>query len=164
MTDRDVEDLLEVQSRSYRDAGEALRRSWPEEDALDREGLAALLGDLRYAVLATARPDGRPHASPVAYSVADAAFWVATVAGVRLRNVRATPWASLVVSEGQDAGAHRALTAEGAARLHEGRAFDSTRERLDERWRVRHGRVPDWAVAFIELEPRRVFSHGRRRA
>lgn len=84
---------------------------------------------------------------------------MATVDGLRLRNLRATPWASLVLSEGQREGAHRALTAEGPVRLHEGAAFVAARRRLDEGWAGRHEHPPDWAVALIELRPERVFSH-----
>jgi hypothetical protein len=33
------------------------------------------------------------------------------------------------------------------------------RERLDMRWRTRHGQAPDWAVALIELRPERILSY-----
>jgi hypothetical protein len=161
VTDDDLEGLLDIQRRSYRSAGEGIRTSWPEKDALDRPRLARLLSDLRYGVLATARPDGRPHAAPVAFSYEDGAFWVASVEGLRLRNLRTTPWASLVISEGQDGGSHRALTAEGPVRVHEQAGFATVRDRLDARWRARHGRAPDWAAVFIELVPERVFSYAQ---
>ena len=162
MTDEDVEALLEAQRRSYEQAGEALRRSWPPEDALDAEELRGIFTDLVYGVLATARPDGRAHASPVAFSVEGGAFWIATVLGVRVRSLRAVPWASFVLSEGQREGAHRALTAEGPVRLHEDADFASARARLDDDWVRRHGHAPDWASAFVELRPERVFSHRSR--
>jgi hypothetical protein len=95
MSDDDLEGLLEIQRRSYQPAREGIRKSWPEEDALDRPRLARLLERLRYGVLATARPDGRAHAAPVAFSHED-------------------------------------------------------------------GGMPDWATAFIELAPTRVFSHASR--
>ena len=162
MTDEDVEALLEAQRRSYEQAGEALRRSWPPEDALDAEELRGIFTDLVYGVLATARPDGRAHASPVAFSVDGGAFWIATVLGLRVRSLRAVPWASFVLSEGQREGAHRALTAEGPVRLHEDADFASARARLDDDWARRHGHAPDWASAFVELRPERVFSHRSR--
>ena len=162
MTGEDVEALLEAQRRSYERAGEALRRSWPPEDALGADELRGILADLVYGVLATARPDGRAHASPVAFSVEGGAFWIATVGGFRVRNLRAVPWASLVLSEGQREGAHRALTAEGPARLHEDADFATARARLDDDWARRHEHPPDWAPAFIELRPERVFSHRSR--
>jgi nitroimidazol reductase NimA-like FMN-containing flavoprotein (pyridoxamine 5'-phosphate oxidase superfamily) len=162
VTDEDVAALLEAQRRSYERAGDGLRRSWPPERALGPDELRSILADLVYGVLATARPDGRAHASPVAFSVAAGAFWIATVRGVRLRNLRAVPWASFVLSEGQREGAHRALTAEGPVRLHENADFGSARARLDEDWARRHGHPPDWASAFVELRPERVFSHRSR--
>jgi hypothetical protein len=64
-----------------------------------------------------------------------------------------------VLTDGQRTGRHSALTAEGPVTLHEGVAFDVVRERLDERWRTRHGQTPDWAVAFIELRPGRILSY-----
>ena len=87
---------------------------------------------------------------------------MATVEGVRLRNLRSTPWASLVGSEGQGEETHRALSVEGATTLHEAGAFRGVREWLDRRWSERHSHAPDWAVAFVELKPERVFSHDPR--
>jgi Pyridoxamine 5'-phosphate oxidase len=163
VTDADLDALLAVQSRSYRAAGEGLRRSWPETDALDRYGLRALIGDVHYGVLATSRPDGRAHATPVAYSLAESALWIGSVEGRRLANLRETPWGSLVVFDGGH-GEHRALTAEGPVTIHEGDAFAVVRARLDGEWAERHGHPPDWAVALLELRPERAFSHGPRSA
>lgn len=163
MTDLDLDALLAVQSRSYLVAGEGLKRSWPETDALDRDGLRALLADVHYGVLATSRADGRAHATPVAFSVADRAFWIGSVEGRRLSNLRAMPWGSLVVFDGSR-GEQRALTAEGAVEIHEGEGYAAARARLDHDWAVRHGHEPDWAAAMLELLPERVFSHGPRGA
>ena len=78
-------------------------------------------------------------------------------------NVRARPWASLVVMEGDAPGSadptHRALTAEGAVVLHEGSDFRRALAAVERRWVARHGRAPDWAVALLELRPERVFSY-----
>jgi hypothetical protein len=60
--------LAEIQRQSYRNARTGLRGSWPERQALDADGLAALLDRHRYCVLATARADGRAHAAPVAFA------------------------------------------------------------------------------------------------
>ena len=150
-----------LQRRSYAAASEGLRAAWPERQALRVAGLTGLLGRHRYCVLATARPDGRAHAAPVAFAFVEGAFWIATVEGLRLRNLRASPWASLVVMEGEadegEAGApHRALTAEGSVALH---GVDVVWPRLEAVWLARHGHAPDWATAFAELRPSRVFSH-----
>lgn len=153
--------MIEIQRRSYASATPGLRAAWPERQALDAEGLDALLCRHKYCVLATARPDGRAHAAPVAFAVVDGAFWIATVEGLRLRNLRARPWASLVVMEGDadegEAGdPHRALTAEGPVELHE---VAAVWPRLEAEWLARHDHPPDWAEAFVELRPARVFSH-----
>ncbi len=157
----EVEPLLVVQRESYATATKGFRAAWPEAQTLDAQGMAALLDVHRYCVLATARADGRAHAAPVAFVVAQGAFWIATVEGLRLRNLRANPWASLVVMEGDaDEGEtgtpHRALTAEGPVGLHDVEAAYEPIERL---WLERHHDPPTWATAFIELRPQRIFSH-----
>jgi Pyridoxamine 5'-phosphate oxidase len=165
VTREDAERLAEIQRTSYA-AARRVQASWPARQALDADGLARLLDECRYAVLATGRSDGRPHAAPVAFVVHDGAFWIATVAGLRLRNLRAVPWASLVVMVGQgdehERGPeppHRAVTAEGPVTLHEGDAFAAAYGTLRREWRRRHSHDPDWAKAFLALRPERVFSY-----
>jgi nitroimidazol reductase NimA-like FMN-containing flavoprotein (pyridoxamine 5'-phosphate oxidase superfamily) len=162
----DADALAGVQRRSYAAAGASIRRSWPERQALDSGRLARFLDGRRYGVLATTRRDGRAHATPVAYLVSSGAFWIGTVAGLRLQNLRATPWASLVVMAGErDEGEpgvgelHVAVTAEGPVSLHEETAFDDAYAPLADDWVRRHGHAPDWAEALIELRPERLFSH-----
>lgn len=163
----DAESLASIQRRSYSAASAGFRAGWPQRQALDADGLAAFLGRRRYGVLATGRADGRPHAAPVAFTVHAGAFWIATVDGLRLRNLRATPWGSLVVMEGErdedepvDMGVpHVALTAEGPVVLYEGEAMASVFRPLVEPWQRRHGHPPDWAAALVELRPERIFSH-----
>jgi hypothetical protein len=159
----DVEELLAIQRSSYEAATPDFRASWPEADALSRDGLVALLERHPYCVLATSRADGRAHAAPVAFVVHDGAFWFATVAGLRLRNLAACPWAALVVMEGnadvgEDGQAHRALTAEGPVSLHE---IDDWRL-FEPEWLGRHTDPPTWASALVELRPKRLFSHAAR--
>jgi Pyridoxamine 5'-phosphate oxidase len=156
----DVEGLLAIQRSSFQRATPAFRRGWPESDALTHDGLAALLERHLYCVLATSRADARAHAAPVAYVVHEGAFWFATVAGLRLQNLVAHPWAALVVMEGEadvgEAGQpHIALTAEGPTKLHEigdWRLFENE-------WLRRHTDPPTWAAALVELRPERLFSH-----
>jgi hypothetical protein len=162
----DAAALVEIQRQSYARVTGALRSAWPQEQALDEAGMRSLLGRRRYCVLATAREDGRPHASPVAFLVARGGFWFGTVAGLRLRNLHAVPWASVVVMEGErdadEEGSglpHRALTAEGPTTLHEGAARERALAPLRDAWIARHHSEPDWAVALVELRPERLFSH-----
>ena len=158
-----VDDLLVVQRSSYEVATPSFRSAWPEANALGRGELAALLGRHRYCVLATSRADGRAHAAPVAFVVHDGAFWFATVAGLRLRNLAAHPWAALVVMEGDadvgEAGQpHVALTAEGPVTLH---AIDDWHS-FETEWLRRHTDPPTWAKALVELRPERLFTHAAR--
>jgi len=163
----DLEALLALQRASFSTARRSVLRGWPEEQALDAEGLAELLAR-RYCVLATGRADGRPQAMPVAFLVAESAFWFGTGTGGRLRNLRALPWCSVVVMVGErDVGEsegepHRVVAAEGPVRLHEGEALTGARSRLDAAWSRKHRQPPDWAAALIELRPERLFSHGAR--
>ena len=114
-------------------------------------------------MLATTRLDGRAHAAPVGFIVHDGAFRFATVAGLRLRNVTAHPWAALTIMEGDaDSGEegqpHIALTAEGDVTVHEPGRWDLFKGE----WLRRHGDPPTWAAAILELRPVRLFSHAAR--
>jgi nitroimidazol reductase NimA-like FMN-containing flavoprotein (pyridoxamine 5'-phosphate oxidase superfamily) len=149
------EALFAVQQASYRRADGALRGSWPEERAMGLAELEAFLGERRYCVLATTTGQGHAQARPVAFAVVAGAFWFATVAGGRLRNLERTPWASVVVSEG-DIDRHRAVTADGPVTI-----TGQPAERVLDAWAARLGSQPDWAQAWIELRPERLFSYTR---
>ncbi len=73
--------LVEIQERSYDRASPGLRESYPRYLAMDSLRLAAFLNEKCYAVLATGRCDGRPHAAPISFSVWAGSFWVASVEG-----------------------------------------------------------------------------------
>ena len=155
---REAKRLIAVQDTSYDKAGGSIQRSWPKRTAMDAETLAGFLERKRYAILATVRPDGRPQAAPVAFHVSGGAFWIATVAGARVRNLKASPHAALVISEGER-GNHRAVRVEGPVTLHEEEALAAVRKKLDAAWEERQGAVPDWAAAFIELQPESIYSY-----
>lgn len=157
MTD-DVRPLIEVQARSYDRADASLRESYPRAAAMDLPRMAAFLDRKRYAVLATGRPDGRPHAAPIAFGVWRGAFWIATVRGARLRNLRARSYASIVITDGDDRPRHRAVIAEGPVVIHEGAGPGAMDAGFGETWRLRFGNDPAWAAALLELRPERVFS------
>ena len=151
MIDADL--LAQIQEASYGQAASGLRRSWPKGSAMGATQLATFLTDHQYCVLATTTPDGRPQARPVAFTVSGSSFWFATVAGGRLRNVEHTPWVSLVVAEG-DRGSHRAVVADGQARV-----VAQPAEKLLAAWDERHGSRADWAAAWFEVQPARLFSY-----
>jgi len=153
----DVRTLIEIQERSYERAGPGLRESFPRSVAMDASRMAQFLDSKRYAVLATGRRDGRPHAAPIAFSCWRGAFWIATVEGARLRNLRARPYASIVISDGDERPRHRAVIAEGPVTVNDGAAGPAA-PGFAEDWRMRHGGDPTWAAAMLELRPERVFS------
>jgi nitroimidazol reductase NimA-like FMN-containing flavoprotein (pyridoxamine 5'-phosphate oxidase superfamily) len=150
--------LVAIQDESYEKAGGSIRSSWPQRTAMNAQALAGFLERKRYAILATVRPDGRPQAAPVAFHVSGGAFWIATVAGARVRNLQASPHAALVISEGER-GNHRAVRVEGSVSLHEDEALAAVRKKLDSAWEERQGSTPEWAAAFIELRPETLYSY-----
>ena len=158
MRPEDAAAFVEIQERSYARASPSILTSYPHNRAMDGPRLAAVLDGKRYAVCATARQDGRPQASPVAFIIWNEGFWFASVRGARLRNLRSRPYASVVIMEGEGP-AHRAVIAEGPAVLHEVRTAGPLTEGFRERWMDRHGTVPSWAVALIEIRPDRLFSY-----
>jgi nitroimidazol reductase NimA-like FMN-containing flavoprotein (pyridoxamine 5'-phosphate oxidase superfamily) len=145
--------LGRLQEASYDRAARAIRNSWPREAAMTPAQLAAFLGERRYCVLATTTARDRAQARPVAFTVAAATFWFATVAGARLRNVRRTPWASLVVADGEG-DSHRAVIADGPAAIAK-----QPPESLLALWEARHGSRAAWASAWFTVEPERLFSY-----
>jgi hypothetical protein len=107
----DVEGLVRVQEASYVRADGALRGSWPPESAMDADELSSFLDERRYCILATTTADGHAQARPLGFAVVGESFWFATVAGGRLRNLRRTPWPSVVVADGEGER-HRAVAAD----------------------------------------------------
>ncbi|MFP5022425.1 pyridoxamine 5'-phosphate oxidase family protein [Pseudonocardia phyllosphaerae] len=64
--------------------------------------------------LATVRPDGSPHVTPVWFVFDDGTWWIGCNAGsVKVRNCRDQPMVSLALDDGR-----RPVVAEGAVRVH----------------------------------------------
>lgn len=141
-----AERLEALLDESWAGAGRATATSFPPERRVGGERLAAWLTGHRYAVLATTRPDGRPHAAPVSYHLTDdATFWLPTAGGaVRLRNLTAQPWASLVVTEGED-DEHVVAIAEGPTET-----YDTAPDGIA---------AIEWAAAWVALRPVRLLSY-----
>ena len=154
-------ELADVQEESYKHASKTTLEAYPESKAMDSNELKEFLSKKIYAVLATTRPDGRAHATPIAFFFWNNSFWIASVEGTRLRNLRKNPWASIVIFEGEPPKKHQAVMAEGQVIIHEGdmmREILSVQEFSDLATK-KYGRAPDWASAFVELEPKRIFSY-----
>jgi nitroimidazol reductase NimA-like FMN-containing flavoprotein (pyridoxamine 5'-phosphate oxidase superfamily) len=148
-----VSTFAAIQDASYTHAGDALRGSWPHDKAMSAEALASFLDDRRYCVLATTTTRGHAQARPVGFAVFDGSFWFATVEGGRLQNVRRTPWVSVVVTEGEGK-AHRAVAADGPVTV-----VDRPPADVLAAWEARFGSRAEWASAWFELRPKRLFSY-----
>lgn len=145
--------LHAVQEASYRRASGGILSSWPPEHALGAVELEAFLAERRYCVLATSTRRARPQARPVAFIPFGDALWFATGASGRLKNLERTPWASVVVSEGER-DQHRALVADGPLTI-----AAAPPEGLLHAWEGRFGTRAEWAAAWLELRPERVYSY-----
>ena len=148
--------LAGLQEASHARADRALRASWPDERTIDAAELGAFLAERTYCVVATATERGRAQARPVGFVVLDGAFWLATVEGGRLRNLRREPWLSLVVSEGEGEE-HRAVVADGPVSIDE-----RPPDQVLALWEQRIGSRAEWAAAWLELRPARLYSYARR--
>lgn len=120
---------------------------------MDAAQLRAFLDQHHYCVLATTTARGRAQARPLAFTVVGASLWFASVAGSRLRNLQRMPWASVVVAEG-DRGSHRAVIVDGPAVV-----AAQPPQTLRDLWEARHGSRADWASAWFEIQPARLFSY-----
>ena len=154
-------DLTEIQEWSYAQASKSLLESYPKSQAMNTSELNEFLNRKIYSVLATTRPGGRAHATPVGFLLWRNAFWIASIEGTRTRNLRNQPWGSIVIIEGEPPRKHQAVIAEGPVQLHEGSEMKAILEKQEFTglWEKKLGRKPDWASVLIELKPERLFSY-----
>src|ERR1700685_2541932 len=95
------EELGALQDQTFAAATSATTGSFPPERRLSAAQLAAYLDRRAFAVIGSSRPDGRPHAAMSSYVRQGRDFWLPTVGGsVRERNVRAQPWLTMTITEG----------------------------------------------------------------
>jgi general stress protein 26 len=150
-----AEFLDDLQERSFGSAGDATRTAYPASNRMLGLQIADYLARRKYLVLATARPDGRPHAAMSSYVLSGRGFWLPTDAGTaRVRNLEANPRASLVVTEGEESH-HIVVLAEGSTELVAG---DEASEG-GSAWRAKFGRHPEWASTWINIVPDKLFSY-----
>jgi hypothetical protein len=143
-------ELESLQEQTFGRATKATAESYPPEHRLTGAQLAAYLDRRAFAVIGSARPDGRPHAAMSSYVRRAATFWLPTVAGsVRERNVRNRPWLTLVVTEG-DRGEHVVVIIEGpAAAVPPGEVPGDVRDAV----------TGDWVGTWLRLEAASVLSY-----
>lgn len=136
--------LGRLQDETFAGASEATATSYPPERRLSSADLDSVLAAHRYAVVASSRPSGRPHATPVSYVMHGDEVWLPTVAGsVRARNVASSPWLVLVLTEGEG-DSHLAVILEGPASVEA-----SPPEGVER---------PEWATEWIVLRPSKVLT------
>jgi Pyridoxamine 5'-phosphate oxidase len=147
------DELQSIQEQTFGRATTATAASYPPEHRLTGAELAAYLDRRAFAVIGSARPDGRPHAVMSSYVRRGATFWLPTVAGsIRERNVRRQPWLTLVVTEG-DRGEHIVVIIEGpAASVQPG----------DVPADVRAAVTGDWVGSWLRLDAASVLSYAAR--
>jgi hypothetical protein len=144
------EELAAVQERTFAGATRATVGSYPPERRLSARQLADYLDRRAFAVIGSCRPDGRPHAAMSSYIRRGREFWLPTVHGsVRERNVRARPWLTMTITEG-DRDAHVVVLMEGAA---------SVVGPADVPADVLTAVTGDWAATWIRLTAERLLSY-----
>jgi hypothetical protein len=142
--------LGRLQDRTFLRATAATLGSYPPERRLNAAQLAWYLDRRAFAVVGSTRADGRPHAAMSSYIRRDATFWLPTVAGsVRERNLRAAPWLTMVIAEG-DHDEHIAVLIEGSAEVVEPSLAPAD---------VRAAVSGDWVGAWIRLTADRLMSY-----
>ncbi len=139
-----------LQAETFARATTATASSYPQERRLTAAQLASYLDRRAFAVVGSTRADGRPHAAMSSYIRRDTTFWLPTVAGsVRERNLRATPWLTMVITEG-DRGEHVVVILEGPAELIAPAEVPGD---------VRSAARGDWVNAWIRLKAERLLSY-----
>ena len=139
-----------LQDRTFARATAGTAISYPPERRLSPSQLASYLDRRNFAVVGTTRADGRPHAAMSVYIRRGTIFWLPTMAGsVRERNLRGTPWLTMVIAEG-DHPAHIAVIAEGSAKIVKPPEVPAD---------VRDAVTGDWVSEWICLTAERLLSY-----
>jgi general stress protein 26 len=150
--------LGELQQASFERANAATRSSYPPERRMSGEQLVRYLDAPRYAVVATTRKDGRPHAALSGYLRVGSKLWLPTVAGsARASNLARQPALSIVVSDGAGPD-HAAVIIEATAELVR---RDALPVEVLAAYAARGEPAPDWADVFVAATPTKLLSYVR---
>src|SRR5215468_5157769 len=146
-----MSELLDgLQDRTFARATAATAVSYPPERRLSADQLAAYLDRRVFGVVGSTRADGRPHMAMSVYVRRGTTFWLPTMAGsVRERNLRRTPWLTMVIAEG-DHPVHVAVIAEGPAEVVAPPQVPAD---------VRAAVASDWVSSWICLTAERLLSY-----
>lgn len=150
-----MSELSDLQERSFAKATGATNISFPPERRLTAEQLDSYLTRRKYAVVGSARADGRPHAAMSLFVLRGTTFWLPTMAGsVRQKHLDRTPWLTLVIAEDDD-DKHIAVIAEGSTEVVEPDQVPAD---------VRETVTEDWATAWIRVSAERLLSYAEKDA
>jgi general stress protein 26 len=139
-----------LQDRTFARATAATAVSYPPERRLSAAQLASYLDRRAFAVVGSTRGNGRPHSAMSVFVRRGVTFWLPTVAGsVRERNLRGTPWLTMVIAEG-DHPVHIAVIVEGPAEV-------VARPQVPED--VQAAVTGDWVSTWIRLTAERLLSY-----
>jgi predicted pyridoxine 5'-phosphate oxidase superfamily flavin-nucleotide-binding protein len=139
-----------LQDRTFAQATAATAVSYPPERRLSAAQLASYLDRRTFAVIGSSRADGRPHAAMSVYVRRGTTFWLPTMAdSVRERNLRGTPWLTMVIAE-SDHPEHIAVITEGPAQVVAPSEVPAD---------VRAAVTGDWVNAWICLTAERLLSY-----
>ena len=139
-----------LQERTFARATAATAVSYPPQRRVSAAQLASYLDRRAFAVVASTRGNGRPHAAMSLYIRRGVTFWLPTMAGsVRERNLRGTPWLTMVIAEG-DHPEHIAVIIEGPAEVVAPPRVPSD---------VRAAVTGDWVSTWIRLTAERLLSY-----
>jgi len=139
-----------LQDRTFARSTAATAVSYPPERRLSAAQLASYLDRRKFAVVSSTRPDGRPHTAMSVFVRRGTTFWLPTMAGsVRERNLRATPWLTMVIAEA-DHPEHIAVIIEGPVEV-----IAPPQVPAD----VRSALTGDWVSTWICLTAERLLSY-----
>lgn len=142
--------LGDLQERTFARATAATAISYPPERRLSAAQLASYLDRRAFAVVSSTRGNGRPHTAMSLYRRRGLKFWLPTMAGsVRERNLRRTPWLTMVIAEG-DHPEHIAVIIEGPTEVIEPPQVPAD---------VRDTASADWISTWIRLTAERLLSY-----
>jgi hypothetical protein len=145
-----MSEIGDLQDQTFARATAATAVSYPPERRLSADQLVAYLDRRVFAVVGSTRKDGRPHSAMSVYVRRGTTFWLPTMAGsVRERNLRRTPWLTMVIAEG-DHPVHIAVITEGPA---------SIVALADVPADVRAAVTGDWVSEWICLTAERLLSY-----
>jgi len=150
------DELQALQDRSFARAQATTRGAYPPERRMSGKTLESILGLRKYILVATVRRSGRPHLAPSSFVWFEGRVWLPTESGAaRVANVRAGPYVSLALYEGEESD-HAAVLMEGPAELISTQDAPPDPERL---WHTKFSHLPEWADVWIAVAPVRLFSY-----